>query len=342
MRGVSIKKAVVCCLLLLSVAVTALSGCASTQPRTRLFYSYFDTVCTLYGYGASAEEFERCADATEDILSAYHALLDIYEAHDGVTNLYTVNQTATAGPIAVSEELFDFLVCAKELAHMTDGQTNIAMGAVLSLWHEQREAADLGQPATLPDPDALAEASMHTSIDDLQLDEQARTVYLADPRMSLDVGAIAKGYVAERIADRLYELGVEGYVIDLGGNLRAVGDKAEGTPFTAGIRDPNSASAHVRVVSMIEGSCVTSGAYERYMTVDGVRYHHIIDPDTLYPATYFTSVTVLTEDGALADALSTALFSMTYEEGGALLERLGGVRAVFITSDGEVLTFGQV
>ncbi len=332
----------IACLLLFTLLVPMFSGCGATTPRTQVYYTYFDTVCTLYGYGTDADTFASYAAAAEDLLSEYHRLLDIYHAYDGVTNLYTLNTAAAAAPVSVGAELMAFLLCAKDMYDITDGHTNIALGAPIALWHDRRQAAAEGEDARLPDAEALAEAGRHTHMDDLILDTECNTVFFADEKLQLDGGAIAKGYVAERLAERLTEMGASACAVDLGGNLRVIGEKSPGTPFTAAIRDPFDTSATVGTVRLTEGSCVTSGAYERYMTVDGVRYAHILDPDTLYPPTHFESVTVLTEDGALADALSTALYIMSYEEGAALLQRLGGVRAVWITADGTMLTCGDI
>ncbi len=328
--------------LLLAVLLSPLYSCGEPSPRTQVYYTYFDTVCTLYGYGTDADTFADYTDAAEDILEEYHRLLDIYHAYDGVTNLYTLNAAAAAAPVSVSPHLMDFLLCAKDLYDVTNGCTNIALGAPIALWHEQRQTAAEGGTATLPDKEALAQAGEHTNIADLILDTEQNTVFFADAGLQLDAGAIAKGYVAERIAEKLTDMGATGCAVDLGGNLRVIGEKSPGTPFTAAIRDPFDTSASSGTVRLTEGSCVTSGAYERYMTVDGVRYAHILDPDTLYPPTRFESVTVLTKDGALADALSTALFILPYEEGVALLERIGGTRAVWICPDGSMLTHGNL
>lgn len=328
-------------LSLLLLAVAPAVGCGGhAAPRRYSTYDYFDTLCVLHDQsGDGTAAFDERVSVFREVLSQYHRLLDIYHEYEDTVNLATLNRTAGTGPVEVSRELFDFLVYAKEIAALTQGRTNIAMGAVLSLWHEAREAAGEGE-GVLPSEAALSAAAQHVDIDCLRLDEATLTVELTDPALRLDAGAIGKGYAAERLYERLAGMGVGACAIDLGGNLRTVGSKRDGTAFTAGIRDPEDGTQTVRTVPLTEGGCATSGSYERTMTVQGVSYHHIIDPLTLYPATYFVSVTVLARDAGLCDALSTALFCLPKEEAFALLSTLEGVRAVFITADGVQHTYG--
>ena len=184
------------------------------------------------------------------------------------------------------------------------------------------------------DEAALREAARHTDISSLEVDPAANTVRISDPLASLDVGALAKGYATERAAQALEAAGVDGYVLNIGGNLRIIGHKPDGSGWTTGIKDPQNTEQYAAKVVLADTSCVTSGNYERYFTVDGVRYHHIIDPNTCMPADYFASVTVITPDSGLADALSTALFCMSYEEGLALVQKLDNVQVLWIRADG--------
>jgi thiamine biosynthesis lipoprotein len=169
------------------------------------------------------------------------------------------------------------------------------------------------------------------------LDSETLTVYFADPEMSLDVGAIAKGYTAERIAEALSDAGFTSITLNLGGNVRVIGEKPNGEGWTTGVENPHvQGGEYIHKTTLTDGSAVTSGDYQRYYEVDGVRYHHIIDKDTLMPAAHFSSVTVYTRDSGLADALSTALFNMTYDEGAALVNTLDGVKVVWAFPNGEI------
>jgi thiamine biosynthesis lipoprotein len=216
---------------------------------------------------------------------------------------------------------------------------NVMMGSVLSLWHQCRElAAENPEQARLPNQAELERAGEHMSIEALELDHENMTVRISDPEASIDVGALGKGYATQKAADYLIKENAEGYVLNIGGNIRIIGTKPDGTGWLTGIRDPQGTEQDYCISLRLKNTaCVTSGVYERYFTVDGVRYHHIIDKDTLYPATGFASLTVLTEDSGLADGLSTALFCMSYEEGKALVDSLDGVEALWIFDDGEIL-----
>ena len=165
---------------------------------------------------------------------------------------------------------------------------------------------------------------------------------MADADMSLDVGAIAKGYATEKVADMLEGQGISHVLLDIGGNIRAIGDKPDGTLWRLGLQNPDldSDENYVHIIELESTSLVTSGDYQRYYTVNGKRYHHIIDPQTLMPSDRFTDVSVIYEDSGISDAMSTALFNMDIEEGKALAESVGA-EVLWIFQDGsETMTDG--
>jgi thiamine biosynthesis lipoprotein len=164
------------------------------------------------------------------------------------------------------------------------------------------------------------------------------TVYLSDAEMSLDVGAIAKGYAAEMVANRLESEGISGYILNLGGNVRTIGSRPDGAPFSIGVENPDRASEepYGSVITVSNRSLVTSGSYQRYYTVAGKNYHHIIDPTTLMPAVGYRSVSVLCPSSADADVLSTALFMLPLEEGKHLLSSVPEAEAMWILEDGTI------
>lgn len=332
-------KAALCCVL----AALLLTACGQEQPQAeptgKAYFQYFDTVSYVYNYaGDTAETFEERSAAVAGILYEYHRLFDIYHEYSGINNLCTVNRLAGGDPVPVDEKLIDFLLYARELYEKTGGEMNVMMGAVLRLWHDRRtEAGEDPAAARLPAEEELAEAAGHVGFDALEIDEQAGTVRITDPAASIDVGALGKGYATEMAARHLEEQGISGYVLNVGGNLRIIGTKPDGSGWLTGIKDPrNPEESFAAKVTLADTSCVTSGNYERYYTVDGVRYHHIIDEDTLFPAEHCASVTVITKDSGLADAMTTALFCMSYEEGAALLKSFGGVEAMWVFADGAV------
>lgn len=327
-------------LLLLTVLLT---GCSHSQtnpePMGKAYFTYFDTVSYVYNYaGGSADEFDARSAEASAILKEYHQLFDIYHEYSGINNLCTVNRLAGGAPVEVDAKLIEFLLCAQDMYELTKGEMNVMMGAVLRIWHEHRtEASENPAGASVPSKEELLAAAEHIDISLLEIDADHCTVRIADPEASIDVGALGKGYATEKAAEYLRADGADGYVLNVGGNIRIIGSKPDGSGWVTGVRDPGNPDENFIIrLNLKNTACVTSGTYERYYTVDRVRYHHIIDRDSLFPADHFSSITIVTEDSGLADALSTALFCMTYEEGFTLAEQLEDVEVLWVFPDGEV------
>ena len=296
--------AALCALLL------CLPGCGGREKYESVRYDLFDTEIRLIAYCGSEAEMERMADLAFGRLEELHRLFDVYHHYDGLVNLYDVN--ASGGqPVAVSADLMDLLSYGRAAYDGTGGRVNIALGSVLVLWHDARDTG------VLPEQAALRKAALHCDITDLALDSRAGTVTLLDPALRLDVGAVAKGWATEQAAAALRAAGYPDFILSAGGNVVAAGTK-NGAPWQVGVQDPDDPDALCATVEASDLSVVTSGGYQRYTDIGGVRYHHIIDPDTLYPGAYVRSATVICADSALADALSTACFLLPPEEALAL------------------------
>ena len=363
--------------LLLSVLLTACTlppigqnPDDGVEPKNRIFYEYFDTVCTFYDYtGGTDEEFKQRYLMIDAELKACHELFDIYHTYEGINNIKTVNDAAGGEPVKVDERLIELLEFSREMYDKTDGNVNVMMGSVLSIWHKHRTGiqycaeCDTDRNAltqekdgkkvwycsscgaenvhlevkTLPDMDKLRAAAEHTDISSLEINSDEGTVRISDGDASLDVGAIAKGFVAERIAKMLENTGVYAYALDLGGNLR-VGEKLSGEGWQGAIRNPElyTDEPYIRMLEVKNEALVTSGSYERFYTVDGVRYHHIINKDTLMPENRYASVSILTPSSAVADALSTALFNMSEEEIERTLVSFPETEVTLVYPDGRV------
>lgn len=326
-------------LILILVILTSFVSCGKkSDPKSRVFYGYFDTVCTVYDYtGGTERQFASFCEDVEGRIKEYHELLDIYNTYAGVVNLASVNSADCA--VSVDERLFDFLAYAKQMHALTDGEINIAFGSVLSVWHKYREEGT-GIPSNLE----LSIANEHTDIENIILDYENKTVKRADKQLKIDAGALGKGYACEMIGEYIREKYGEGYVLDFGGNLKTVGSKPDGTGWKTGIKNPNEFSSEPfsYVFEIKNESVVTSGINERFYTVSGVRYHHIIDKDTLMPKNDYASVTVRAESAALCDALSTALFNMEKQEIETLLSKISGVKVILIYPDGKILELSSL
>lgn len=330
-------------LALLLVALCLPAGAVMNKFST-MYLDSFDTVITLIGYAESEETFNEQADQVHEMFLYMHKLFDTYNSYEdeGIVSIFTLNERAAQEPVAVDPILFSLLTFCKANYALCHEQVNVAMGSVLSIWHEYREAG-LADPehAQLPPMEALEAASGHMNIDDLVLDEENMTVYFADPQLRLDVGAVAKGYATELISQMLLAGPMPSFIISAGGNVRTGISPQDGRKaWGVGIQDPDGSvfglSDYVEVLYIHDISVVTSGDYQRYYEVDGQRYHHLIDPETLMPDTDFRSVSIITEDSGYADMLSTAAFLMPYEESRAFIESLDGVDAIWLFPDGSM------
>ena len=336
------KKLSALLLLCVLALAAAFPGHADMNKYNSVFMDTFDTVITLIGFADSQKTYDAWSEAVHQQYIYMHKLFDTYHSYEseGIVSVYTLNQKAAKEPVRVDPILYGLLKFSKSHYEACQGQTNVAMGSVLSIWHNYRDAG-LSDPlhAELPPMDALQAAVPHTDIDNLILDDENMTVYFADPQMKLDVGAIAKGYATEIVSQMLLSGEMNSFIISAGGNVRLGNPPLDGRKgWGVGIQDPDGAifgmSDIVETLFLANSSVVTSGDYQRFYTVDGKNYHHLIDPDTLMPADHFRSVSIITEDSGWADMLSTAAYLMPYEQSRAFIESLDGVEAMWIFPDG--------
>ncbi|MBQ8620545.1 MAG: FAD:protein FMN transferase [Clostridia bacterium] len=335
------KLSAVLLLMALSLALI-LPGHAEMTRYNSVFMDTFDTVISMIGYAESQETYDTWSNAVHQQYIHMHKLFDVYHSYEdeGIVSVYTLNQKAAKEPVQVDPILYGLLKFAKSNYEICQGQTNVAMGSVLSIWHNYRDAG-LDDPlhAELPPMEMLEAAMAHTDISDLILDDENMTVYFADPDMKLDVGAVAKGYATEIVSQMLLSSDLKSFIISAGGNVRLGRPPQDGRrAWGVGIQDPDGAiyglSDIVETLFLSGTSVVTSGDYQRFYTVEGKNYHHLIDPDTLMPADHFRSVSIITKDSGWADMLSTAAYLMPYEESRAFIESLDGVEAMWIFPDG--------
>ncbi|WP_326910934.1 FAD:protein FMN transferase [Sedimentibacter sp. MB31-C6] len=327
--------------IFLVILISSLTSCKSdgkTQTRYEAeFLLLFDTATRIVGYADSEEEFTEYAQNVYDNLKEYHELYDIYNDYEGINNIKTINDNAGIAPVKVDEKIIDLLKFAIEEYKVTDGKTNIAFGSVLKIWHEYRNnGVEDPKNAKLPSIDELKIANEHTNIEDIIINEDESTVFLKDSEMSLDVGAIAKGYAAGEVSKIVKEAGLTSGLLSVGGNVIAISNNiSTGEDWNVGVQNPdiNSQESILKIVTLKDKSLVTSGNYERYYTVDGKKYNHIINSETLFPSEYFASVSIICDDSGKADSLSTAIFSMPYEEGIEIINNISNTEAMWVFSD---------
>ena len=304
---------------------------------TKTYYDYFDTQSLIVGYEETQEAFDEKCAVIEAELERYHKLYDIYHQYTDINNVYIVNRDAGTAPVEVDADIIALFEFCREMYDLTQGKTNYAMGSVLKIWHNYREDGNYDYlNAKVPTMEELEAAAEHCDPDDIIIDKENSTIFFADPALKVDVGAIGKGYATERIAQTLIEMGVDNYTLNIGGNIRTIGTKADGNGWVAGIQNPDTTSEQTFLLKISFGglALVTSGSYQRYYYVGETKYHHIIDPETLFPKDTFTSVSILTTDSGVADALSTACFNLSLEEGMAIIESMENTEAMWVEADG--------
>ena len=327
---------------------------------------YLDTVCiiTIYGVDPDSDLGKELAEADKEAQQKriFQLITDAFLECDRCEKILSktldsseISKINSAGgqTVTVSDMTAEVIEKGLEYGDISNGVFDITIGKVTDLWdfHDfQTEDTSDSEAGTdevtdpLPDPDLLKEATGHVDYQKVRVDEDQVT--LQDPEMEIDLGGIAKGYIADHLTRWLEERGVVSAVIDLGGNIVAIGGKSEGIlelpqqDFTIGIKDPQSESGQLLgVFSCSDKTVVTSGTYERYVVKDGKKYHHILDPETGWPAeTEVDSVTIITEKNHAVDAdgLSTTCLALGVEKGTAFIETLEGVEAVFVDLDGKI------
>lgn len=330
--------------LMLVVTLLTAGGCARLEKYSYEFTGVFDTMIQIVGYADNRHAFEAMAQEGQERFEELHRLFDIYHDYPGLNNIKTINDNAGLKAVEVEQEIIDLLLLSAEWYNRTGGAVNVAMGPVLSIWHDYREEglADPGR-ARIPELALLQEAAAKSDISKVIIDRENRTVFLSEQGMKLDVGAVAKGYATELVAQDLISKGYDSFAISGGGNVRVVGAPRDGkrTKWSIGIQDPNGNALIpdrdlLDTAYVADTSVVTSGDYQRYYVVDDMRVHHLIDPVTLMPADHYRAVTVITKDSGFADFLSSTLFLLPYEKSRSLAESLEGVEALWVMPDGEV------
>ena len=277
-----------------------------------------DTAATVTLYGCGDEQLlERCFE-----LCRQYEL--IFSRTDERSELYALNAD---GSMAVSDELLELITLSRDYAELSGGAFDFTLGGVSALYGFSSDCP------RAPSGGELAAVMEHVGWEKVRID--GNVVTLSDPGAVLDLGAIAKGWIADRLAELLLENGVDSAIINLGGNVLCLGSRPDGENFVVGLQYPfedmSRTIADIRVSDM---SVVTSGVYQRCFEQDGVFYHHILDPVTGLPcANGLLAVSVVSPRSADCDALSTACFVLGLDDGLELVDSLDGVYAVFVTED---------
>jgi len=315
-----------------------LSGCNQGGANERFTdeFTTFDTFVSVQVFTRNEGEARVYLEQARNLFDHYHRLFDAFQGYDGINNVYTINQNAGVAPVSVDPTLFEAIERSVALYNQGLTKTNITLRPITVLYAERYNAyADGATNIENPTQEELDAANKCVGMDNIVLDASRHTVFLKNECNEIDLGAIAKGFVTDLIARRLEEDGLVHGLINAGGNVAAIGNHPDNRPFNIGIANPDDPTAHNITIRIESTNVVTSGDYQRYYMVDGVRMHHLIDPDTLKPGRYNRSVTIIHPDGLFADYVSTDTFLLPYEQIHALSQQLN-FSYIVIQADGTV------
>lgn len=310
----------------LVLALCSSTGCGAKPGYHTEAEVVFDTVVTIKAWGT-----RDLKGAITEALGEVRSVQSVADAHSPDSEVSRLNASAGMEEIRISDDLHSILAAAQEVNRESGGAFDITVYPLSVLWSMREEK-------WVPADEEVKLAMTHVDSDGLRIWLQGFVpmARLSSEGMGVDLGAIAKGYAAKRAADALRRNGVDSALVDAGGDLYAIGKGPAGAPWKIAIKHPRRPDEYLGVVKMGEGAISTSGDYERFFEKEGVRYHHIIDPRTGYPAMESQSATVIGPCPMLADALSTAVFVLGPEEGLQLLSKYPGYHGLIVVSDGSI------
>ncbi|MBV5341485.1 MAG: FAD:protein FMN transferase [Deltaproteobacteria bacterium] len=320
-------------LLFLAILVASLYGRRSREYASDQFL--MDTLISIKVYGRDPKVLKSAVSA------AYAEMHRIAELVDGFpqpgtaaynsSDVCRINRQAGLQPVRVDPDVIAMLLLAKKYNELSDGAFDVTVGPLMDLWGFG------GDSPHIPPPEQIRSALALIGSRDLLLDSRQQTAFLRRRGMKLDLGAIAKGYATEKALQTLKKYGIRKALIDAGGNIRVLGRNQHDTSWSIGIRDPRKPDGIVAILPLEDAAAVTSGDYYRYFEAGGVRYHHILDPRSGYPATGNMTVTAIAADAGLADVFSTLFFVLPPHKAMEAAARLGGVDIFLVTANRRIL-----
>ena len=284
------------------------------------------TLINLKVYGSKGEAaIKKAIDKLNDIDDKMSAFKEDSE-------ISRITSKAGNASQAVSKDTYFVIKKAVEYSKILEGTFDPTIRPLVKLWKIGTEEE------TIPEKDQIDETLKLVNYNDVILDENNHSIMLKHKKQALDVGGIAKGFAADEVRDILYEYNIKSALIDLGGNIFALGSKGDGTPWRIGIQNPfEPRGEYIGILSVKNKSVVTSGNYERYFMKDGQRFHHIIDPKTGYPSkSKIISATIISDNSIDGDGLSTGVYILGIDKAMKIIEAIDGIDAIFITEDKKI------
>lgn len=317
---------------MLCLVMTVMAGCVKIQPTSppvisKRIQMHMGTLVTVTAVASDKNVGDRAIQAAFDEVKRLEQLLSTWRSD---SELSLVNAEAGRRPVQVSRETLQLVIRSLEIAELTHGGFNIALGPAVEAW-------SVTERQHIPEKEELRRLKPLVDWMSIQVDSERRTIYLPHKGMRIDVGGIGKGYAADRAVEKMKQAGAMGGVVALSGDIKTFGVLPERRGFPVGIRHPRQEGALIAMIDLTDEAISTAGDYERFFERDGVRYHHILDPQTLQPAHACQSVTVIAKEGVVADGLDTGIFVLGPEQGMDLVERLPEVEAIIIDGEGKMI-----
>lgn len=321
--GKKMKKNYIKCSMLFLLVTFLLCGCSGKHDYSQQGI-FFDTLVSINIYETTDETvIKDCLILCEEYEKKFSRTIDTSE----ISKL----NNSQGEWVEVSEDTIDIIKEAMEYSEITEGAFDITVAPLTELWHVK------DNEGILPSKEEIQKAKSHINYQLIEI--EGNKVRLKDKDAQIDLGGIAKGYIADKLKALLLERGVESAMINLGGNIAVIGTKKDGSSWNIGIQKPFADRNEVIGSVLVQDkTVVSSGIYERYFEYEGEIYHHILDPFTGYPSdSDLEAVTIIGESSAMADALSTSCILLGSEKGMELIEEIPEAEAVFVTREGEIL-----
>ncbi|MHB8173955.1 MAG: FAD:protein FMN transferase [Nitrospirota bacterium] len=320
------------CLLIAIIAVSSCSKGTGLYAQTRVIMGTYITI-TLNGSGKTQGEL---AKAASDAFAEINKVDELMSTYKPQSNLSRINASSGIAPVPADPEVLENIDDALYVSRLTDGAFDVTVGPLVNAW-------EIGsKKAHIPSPESIKTALSLVGYHNILIDKKAGAVFLRKRGSSIDLGGIAKGYASDRAVEALKKAGIRGGIVACAGDIKVFGLKPGGSPWTVGIQAPRKAEGYVMAKLPLTNMAIsTSGDYERFFIKNGVRYCHIIDPHTGYPARGLMSVTVLAKNSWLADSMGTGLFVLGPEKAYALALKRPDMEVLMITDSGRVLATGR-
>ncbi|PAB57235.1 FAD:protein FMN transferase [Anaeromicrobium sediminis] len=317
-------------LILLIIGISIIfSGCSKkVEPIKRQTYA----LGTIIDFTLFEEDEDKANKAIDRAISRINEIEKNMSTNIGESEISSVNKYAGQRRVKVSDDTIYVIKRALEFGKISDGKFDVTILPLIKAWNIGTDKE------RIPPKEEIEYLIKNIDYKNVEVNDETNEVYLKSKEMGIDLGGIAKGYIGDEVRKIFKEDGIDSAVVSLGGNVTLVGKKIDSSDWKVGVQNPESPrGSHIGVIQAGETNIVTSGNYERYFEKDGKRYHHILDPESGYPAENgVISTTIITIDGVSADALSTSIYLLGLEEGMKLIESLSNVECIIVTEDRNV------